>query len=61
MPPDQVGEPSDDELIAFAAELLGGTNSLLAEPELLRDAIHQARDLWATLYRINHDADPPPP
>ena len=50
-------EPSDDELIAFAATLLGGRNKTLTDPEVLRETIHGARELWVLLYRASGPAD----
>jgi hypothetical protein len=51
-------EPSDDELIAFAATLLGGRNERLADPELLRETVTEARELWVTLYQAHRREEP---
>ena len=54
-----VSDPSDDELIAFAATLLGGRDKTLADPELLRETIHEAHALWVLLYRAHHGHEVP--
>ncbi len=48
--------PSDDELIRFAAKLLGPP---LADDEALGETVLQARDLWLLLYRAGRN--PPAP
>ena len=44
-------DPDDDELIRFAAQLLGP--QLAGDEELLRAAIHEARSVWLLLYRAS--------
>ena len=46
--------PTDDELIAFAAELLGHDRPI-AEPEGLRETVREARELWVLLYEAHHN------
>ena len=48
--------PSDDQLIAFAATLLGGRNQILADPEVLRESVREAHELWLTLYQAAEQA-----
>jgi hypothetical protein len=54
-------EPSDDELIRFAAQLLGTGGRRLTDEELLRDTVRDARRLWLLLYDANHGRQPPQP
>jgi hypothetical protein len=46
-------DPSDDELVAFAAKLLSGIGENLEDPELLRETVLEARELWLRLYRVS--------
>ena len=48
------GGPTDDELIAFAAELLGPDRPI-SEPEGLRETVRDARELWILLYETHHN------
>ena len=50
--------PSDDELIAFARQLLGDLGGDLTDTDLLRDTVTDARDLWVLLDRANQDGRP---
>jgi hypothetical protein len=52
------GEPTEDDLIRFARDLLGRTDRPPDE-ELVRDSVRYARDLWVRLYEANQD--PPAP
>jgi hypothetical protein len=52
MDSDVAGEPSDEELIQFARDLLGGSETGLASPDILPESVREARELWLTLYRI---------
>lgn len=45
-------EPSEDELVAFAASLVSGLARTLEDRELLRETVREARELWIELYRI---------
>jgi hypothetical protein len=56
---DPAGEPSDEQLIEFARDLLGGSQTGLGSTENLEATIHDARQLWLILYRINHGDYPP--
>jgi len=53
-------EPTDEELIAFAARLLGTTRPFDDE-QLLRETIRAERALWLLLYHASHGVDPPTP
>ena len=52
----QQNEPSEDDLVAFAAELLGRAGQNLADEELLRETVREARSLWTELYRVTKGA-----
>lgn len=52
-----LGEPTDEELIAFAASILRDRGAALIDPELLQETISQNRDLWRTLYAISRDRE----
>ncbi|MGN6797699.1 MAG: hypothetical protein ACTHKS_06080 [Gaiellaceae bacterium] len=56
-----IREPTDEDLIAFAATLLGGRNKALADPEILRETVTEARELWITLYQAHYRGDPSHP
>ncbi len=47
-------EPSEEELVEFVRDLVGGALSELARPEAVRETIADAPELWLTLYRIHH-------
>lgn len=45
------GEPSEDELVAFATGLLSELGpSSLTEPAVIRETVRDARELWIKLY-----------
>lgn len=47
--------PTDDELLAFAQTLLHDLGGGLTAPDVLRESVDQARELWLLLYRVNRD------
>lgn len=49
---DQRSEPTEDELVAFAASLLSGFARTLEDRELLRETVREARELWIQLYQV---------
>ncbi len=49
-------EPTEEELVEFAANLLGRGHPI-SEPEALRETVREARQLWTLLYRT-HDGEP---
>jgi hypothetical protein len=49
-------EPSTDELLAFAAELLSRNGDVYGrDPEFIADTVREARDLWVLLYDVAND------
>lgn len=52
-------DPSDDELRAFAASLLGELAEPLREPEVLDETVRERRELWLMLYRVSQGFDLP--
>ena len=58
MGPEAHAEPPDDELITFAARLLAGGGSEIASPELVREAVADARGLWLLLYEADQQHRP---
>jgi hypothetical protein len=53
-------EPSDEDLMAFAATLLRGSRKAIDDAGVLRETVREARELWVLLYReaAAHDAPP---
>jgi hypothetical protein len=51
------GEPTDEELIAFAESLLADFGDSVGDPELIREAVAERRDLWQTLYAVSRDRE----
>ena len=45
------GEPTFDQLVAFAIETLGGPGRGLTEPEIVEETVREAYDLWLMLYQ----------
>jgi hypothetical protein len=52
-----LGEPTDEELIAFAETLLADFRDSLGDPEVIREAVAERPDLWRTLYAISRDME----
>jgi hypothetical protein len=52
-----LGEPTDEELIAFAESLLADFRDSLGDPEVIGDSVAERRDLWRTLYAISRDME----
>ena len=52
-----MSEPTEDELVEFAADLLGRDHAI-SEPEALRQTVREARRLWTLLYRTHHGEPP---
>lgn len=53
-------EPTEDELVAFAAALLGGdAGGSLQDRDLLRETVREARALWTELHRVANDGGSP--
>jgi hypothetical protein len=44
--------------MALAAQLLGRPDRPQVDPELLRETVMEARELWVLLYRAHHGEDP---
>lgn len=55
---DERPDPSDDELVAFASELLGGEGKNYTDEQTLRETVREARNLWLLLYRVQHGDEP---
>lgn len=55
---DERPDPSDDELVAFASELLGGEGKNYTDGQTLRETVREARNLWLLLYRVQHGDEP---
>ena len=46
-------EPTDEELRAFISEMLSNVDRLMADPEVIDDAIREHRDMWVLIYRAS--------
>jgi hypothetical protein len=52
--------PSDEDLRAFVSSMLSNADKLLAEPEVIDEAIRDHREMWVLLYRASSGFDLPP-
>jgi hypothetical protein len=52
-------EPSDDDLIQFAAEVLGELGDRLRKGSVLDETVTENRELWRALYLIAGDGGSP--
>ena len=51
-------EPTDEELVAFAAEMLGDLGASFRDAGVLQETISENRLLWQTLYVISERQSP---
>ena len=51
------GDPTDEELLAFADSLLVNLGEQLRAPSVLAEAVRVNRDLWLLLYHTSHEFD----
>jgi hypothetical protein len=50
--PRLAGDPTDDELIAFAESLLSELGDQLREPAVLAESVREHREVWVMLFRV---------
>ena len=50
-------EPSDEELRAFIGTMLSNVDRLMADPEVIDDAIREHRDMWILIYPASRGFD----
>ena len=50
-------EPTDEELRAFIGAMLSNVDRLMADPEVIDDAMREHRDMWVLIYRASRGFD----
>lgn len=50
-------EPTDEELRAFIGAMLSNVDRLMADPEVIDDAMREHWDMWVLIYRASRGFD----